>query len=381
MIRLPSVVAALLAGPLVLSVLAVDPPTIRLTKPLAEFPETFDHMNGVTELRDGRVVVTDFEGPSIQLVDFSRGSQLAVGRRGAGPKEYMLPDRPMTGAGDSVLVPDVGQNRFLRLAPDGTVSGSFPFPAASGTGGQFRGADRQGRLYYLGSRYGQSDGPRRTKSIEAALAGAADSAPLLRWDRARNRIDTLAMVGMAPLAKPAAGGSAGHRIIMSRPQPFARQDDWAVTPDGRVAILRASDYHVDWVGTDGRRSRGAANPYAHERVTRADKERILKPAQAMTSGGGKFTVAAASEGDFTWPEFKPPFVPQFTLATPEGRVWVQRSVAEGAEPMYDELDERGQVIRRFVLARGSRVVGFGKGVVYVTRSDEDDLLHLQRFPR
>jgi len=27
------------------------------------------------------------------------------------------------------------------------------------------------------------------------------------------------------------------------------------------------------------------------------------------------------------------------------------------------------------------VVGFGKGVVYVARSDEDDLVYLQRFAR
>ena len=116
-------------------------------------------------------------------------------------------------------------------------------------------------------------------------------------------------------------------------------------------------------------------------MTRADKDRILKPAQAMLSGGAKFTVAAPKESDFVWPDAKPPFVAHFTLVTPEGRIWVQRSVAEGAEPLYDELDERGRVARRYVLPKGARVVGFGKGAVYVTQADEDDLIHLQRFQR
>ena len=376
-----------LAGALLVPLLALlpaqDVPTVRLSRALAEFPDTFDQLNSVMELRDGRVLATDFAGPTVQLVDFTRGTLTPLGRKGAGPNEYMMPDRPLASAGDTILVPDVGQNRFLRVTGDGRVAGSFAFPASAAMSGQFHGADRQGRLYYLGSRYGEERGvgQRRAKSIDAAFAGVSDSAPLLRWDRARNRIDTLARLHLAPLAKPGTGGAAGHQIIMSRPQPFGAEDDWAVTPDGRVAILRAADYHVDWITPDGKRMASPANPFRREPVTRADKDRILKPAQAMLSGGAKFTVAAPKESDFAWPDAKPPFVAHFTLVTPEGRIWVQRSVAEGADPLYDELDERGRVARHYVLPKGARVVGFGKGSVYVTHADEDDLIHLQRFQR
>ena len=34
------------------------PATVRLTRPLAEFPDTFDQLNSVMELRDGRVLVS-----------------------------------------------------------------------------------------------------------------------------------------------------------------------------------------------------------------------------------------------------------------------------------------------------------------------------------
>jgi hypothetical protein len=250
-------------------------------------------------------------------------------------------------------------------------------------GGQFRGADRQGRFYDLGSRYGEDagGGVRRAKSVDAAFAGVSDSAPLVRWDRVKNRLDTLARLRLAPLGKPGSGGVPGHQVIMSRPQPFGAADDWAVMPDGRVAVIRAADYHVDWIGADGKRIAAAPNAFRPEKVTAADKARILKPVQAMLSGGAKFTVAAPKESDFTWPEVKPPFVAQFTMVTPEGRLWVKRSVAEGAEPMYDELDERGQVARHYLLPKGSTLVGFGKGVVYLTTADADDLLHLLRFAR
>jgi hypothetical protein len=67
--------------------------------------------------------------------------------------------------------------------------------------------------------------------------------------------------------------------------------------------------------------------------------------------------------------------------TPEGLIWVQRSMPDGAEPMYDEIDARGRVVRRYLLPKDYRLVGFGKGAVYLTHADEDDLLHLERFAR
>src|SRR4029079_17023787 len=140
-------------------------------------------------------------------------------------------------------------------------------------------------LYYLGSRYGEERGvgQRRATSIDAAFAGVSDSAPLLRSDRARNRVHTLARLRLAPLAKPGSGGSEGHQIIMARPQPFGAEDDWAVLPDGHVAILRAADYHVCGMQPAGKRTASAANASRREPVTRADKDRILKPVQAMLS--------------------------------------------------------------------------------------------------
>ena len=97
--RLASVARGLIMAPLMLA--APDAPTIRLTKPLAEFPDTFDQLNSVLELRDGRLVATDFAGPTVQIIDFAKGSHTTLGRKGAGPNEYMMPDRPLPGIGSS----------------------------------------------------------------------------------------------------------------------------------------------------------------------------------------------------------------------------------------------------------------------------------------
>jgi hypothetical protein len=123
-------------------------------------------------------------------------------------------------------------------------------------------------------------------------------------------------------------------------------------------------------------------PYEKVRVTQADKDELTKRrGQAQLSGGARISIPPVSSSGMKWPTHKPPFPASAARVTPEGRVWVQRSGAEGAAPVYDEFDEAGRLVRRIALARGSRVVGFGKGVVYVARTDEDDLVRLQKFAR
>ena len=352
--------------------LAAQAPLVTLSRPLAELEEPLDRVYSVAELRDGRVVATDLMGPSITLVDFGAGTAVPLGRTGAGPNEYRMPERVIAGAGDSLFVVDVGQRRFLRIAPDGKVAGVLPFPEKAGFG-RFRGADRLGRFYFEGRRLRDAhDGPE---------AAPADSVPVVRWDPKTDRLDTMALVLVPPLAKPSEGSAGGRTVIMSRPEPFSPQDEWAVTPDGRVALVRATPYRVDWRMPDGRRAGGPVIPYEKVRVTQADRDRILKGSgQAQLSTGAKIAMAPPPD-DLKWPAFKPPFAAASALVTPDGKVWVQRAGAEGAAPVYDEFDEAGRLVRRIAVAKGSRVVGFGKGVVYVARPDEDDLMHLQRFAR
>ena len=351
---------------------APQTPLVSLTRPIAELDEPLDRVYSVAELRDGRVVATDLMGPSVTLVDFAAGTAVPLARTGGGPNEYRMPERVIAGAGDTLFVVDIGQRRFLRIAPDGKVAGIISFPEKAGFG-RFRGADRQGRFYFEGRRLREShDGPE---------AAPADSVPIVRWDPKTDRLDTMALLLVSPLAKPTEGSAGGRTVIMSRPEPFSPQDDWAVAPDGRVVLVRATNYRVEWRLPDGRRGSGPVIGYEKVRVTQADKDRLLKGGQqAQLSSGAKIAMAPPAD-DFRWPAFKPPFAPSSTLVTPDGKVWVQRSGADGAAPVYDELDEGGRLVRRIAVAKGSRVVGFGKGVVYVARADEDDLMHLQKFAR
>lgn len=84
-----------------------------------------------------------------------------------------------------------------------------------------------------------------------------------------------------------------------------------------------------------------------------------------------------------WPETLPAFSGRdAVLLTPEGEVWVERlHRANDPTPRYEVFDAAGRLIGQVTLRPGSRVVGFGKGTVYVVRMDEDDLQYLERFRR
>ena len=86
--------------------------------------------------------------------------------------------------------------------------------------------------------------------------------------------------------------------------------------------------------------------------------------------------------DMTWPAVKPPFLAGAVQVDRTGRVWVLRTRAwNDSIPTFDVFDTSGRVVERVTLPRLTRLVGFGNGVVYLARTDDDDLIWLQRVRR
>ena len=86
--------------------------------------------------------------------------------------------------------------------------------------------------------------------------------------------------------------------------------------------------------------------------------------------------------DMAWPAVKPPFLANAVQVDPAGRVWVLRTRAwNDSIPTFDVFDANGRVIERVALPKRTRLVGFGNGVAYLARTDDDDLVWLQRVRR
>lgn len=344
----------------------------------AEFATPFTQIGGVRELRDGRVVVLDPRDKAATLIDFATRSSRTIGRVGSGPGEYLQPQRLIALRGDSSAVYDVSNLRFMLITPDGEAGAMFQVEAVAGgmgRGSAPRAADARGRIFFEGSAFAVT---------AAGTLVPADSAPVLRFDRVTTTLDTLAWLHLADGNATARGMSGGGVSLRVGLRAFPARDDWAVMPDGGVAIVRARDYHVDRYSAAGARSAGRAVPVRRLPVTEADKEEIRQERRANVGlqtgrGGAVSTRARRPPADPEFPAFKPPFVSGSTFSRPNGELWVLRSRVAGEAPVYDVFNDVGSIAKRVALQAGTRLVGFGNGTVYLVRTDDDDLQYLQRY--
>jgi hypothetical protein len=372
-----SCASLLLVGlPLVLS--GQNP--IVLGKPDAEFKEPFSRIEPIRELKDGRVLVVDQREVMVKLVDFKSGIVIQVGRIGSGPGEFLFPGQIVALPGDSSALHDARNGRYLLINPDGRAGNTFRLDDAVmshlGSRGSIpRGTDARGRIFF--------EGP-STGSNPDGGAPPPDSAPVMRYDRQTTKLDTVAFVHLAKGNTRITAFPGGGVSIMVGAQGFPARDTWGPMPDGGIAIARVSDYHIDRYSASGARASGRPMKVNPVPVTEAEKDELREERRAAASplrgkNGSIPSGLRPNLPDPEFPAFKPPFSWSGTFARPNGELWVRRSGKAGEPHRYDIFSTSGENIAAVVLPQRTRLVGFGREMVYLARVDDDDLQYLQRY--
>jgi hypothetical protein len=213
-----------------------------------------------------------------------------------------------------------------------------------------------------------------------------DSAPILRADFETRTIDTIAMFRI-PVQKGVVVNQGGVYTGMMAFNPIPTSDEWVVLPDGAIAIVRAFDYHVDWLLPDGTRKSSPRMPFDWRRITPEDKVRILDSVrEAAGALRAKFATSnpapppmmngrPAPRIPFTTvepdelPDFYPPIRMGQVRADLDGNVWILPATSTLAQPglVYDVVNRAGAVFQRIRLPEGRNLVGFGpRGIVYLS---------------
>jgi hypothetical protein len=371
---------------------------LSLAKPDRESAESFTRVTAIRELPSGKVLLTDQQDKVVQLVDLASGTMTKVGREGNGPGEYALPLSLIGLPDGSTLLHDIMNRRFLTISPEGKPGAivDMPRPPAPPSGGgpaggpprlggitQIRGYDSRGRIYFEGPPFSET-------------GGSADSVALLRWDRVSPTFDTVGFRKQPPNSASATASGGNFTVRIGNNKRFTPTEAWGVTGDGSIARVFPSPYRVAWFAGRGQATLGAVVPYTPAKVTEADKQEVIEAQRRAPpmriviggpgGGGGGGGGAAPGNIQAPPPEFedtKPPYDGVGSVqVSPDGEVWVLRTrPAADKIPTYDVFNRAGALVKSVALNPKSRVVGFGKGTVYVVRTDEDDLQYLQRYQK
>jgi hypothetical protein len=354
----------------------------------ASYPDAFSFLNSVRELSDGTIMAADPLSQVLLHIDLLAGTADTLGRVGEGPQEYKQPDQVFPLPGDSTLLVDIGKMQLTVVGPDGALHDGTRMASAS-EGGRFevimpRYLDAQGRIYMTASR-GMDGGP-------------PDSTLILRHDRATATSDTMGWIWRP---EPIVTRSGSSTRMMSA--QMEGRDDWAAGPDGQFAIVRVSDYSVEWRYLDGRVVSGPPNPFESRSISDEDKLAYL---DQRSSAGLMMMVSASSSGamdmsmsrggggmmgddepnlmDFQWAEVFPPFRPDRTRVSPNGDLWVERWLPADQNPQIEVFDGEGVKLGTVDLPEEREIIGFGSTAdgdpaVYLVRTDEFDLKWLERY--
>ncbi len=325
----------------------------------------FISIGSVRELSDGRVLVTDPSDDAIIVGDFSAGSSRAIRAVGSGPGEYRSLGMLISLGGDTTLMADASNRRFLTLYGDRILSTLAPDdPLVSALGTNLIGGDALSRLL----------GIRVFASADVTKERRRNGRAVVSIDRESLKVDTIARIRDTELSfqsvgPPDQGMFRTATVIMSSPEQAA------VFPDGQVAIALQGPYRVEWHQPDGRVLRGAPIERIAPPVDDAEREAWKKRYEAFSGEPWTFP-----DDRFPWAEFVPPFSQQALTALPDGNLLVAREPWSGGKGNnYDVIDRRGIRIGTLHLGVSGRVIGAGHGVIYVASIDADGIEHLQRY--
>jgi hypothetical protein len=335
----------------------------------------------VRELPDGTLFAADPVSQVFLRMDLESGSADTLGGVGEGPQEYQQPDQVFPLPGDSTLLVDLGNGRLIVVDPAGTFVQWIPMGQTLGGEGittiHPRFVDAAGFIYHAGSRAGRDVPPDTTEIVRFDLEAGRETPVAWAW-RPEYR-----------------------RRSRDEPRPALRPvDDWAVGPDGSVAVARANSYSVDWYRSQGNVVEGPS--YAYETFPLGEEEKEAELARMTSSAIFVSTVvdqggeqgrsmsrgvppgADMTSADFAWPETLPPFRYGGLLVSSTGEAWLTRMMPTGNPGRADVFDGEGLRLGYVELPPNRTLIGFGhrngtRNLAYLVRTDEVGLKWLERY--
>ena len=288
---------------------------------------TFGRISGIASDSLGRIVVIDRQANEVRLFHPDGRHAFTFGREGGGPGELRRPCCPAFAPDGLLWIRDGGNRRYgAFLVGDSTAeargqvrmehgdvnrSVTTTFGAEGALIDVGSGVDSAGQHVWM-VRYSRSrdDGPLRKLAVREPPAESLS-------------------VHEVPREIP------GGRAVFFYHQPYGPGHEVAQGPRGEWAQAVTSRYAVAWRAEDGTLIRTIARDVAGPLLSAAERERA-------DSSLAEDSRQARQRLPFGVPERKPPIRHMYFDAT--GRLWVERSVADGAPREADVWSRDGRLL-------------------------------------
>jgi hypothetical protein len=251
-----------------------------------------------------RIFVMDAQAKEIRVFSPDGQYEQTIGRPGQGPGELgALAVTLYMGPGDTLLVPDIGNARFNRYAPDGTSLGSFRLALEQGLPLAIN-ATRTGVI---------AEQLRPTPIPDQPVQDTMDVIVTLTTDG--TILDTL--------RRFRSGGS----IDAARQQTivFATEPVWRLTDDMHLLFGLNDEYRFGVYGPDGSLERLVSKPFERTSITERDQTAMMsffeELVQEMVPPAQVAEALARMRATVRFAEFYPAY--NAILTGPEGTYWVQ----------------------------------------------------------
>jgi hypothetical protein len=320
--------------------------------------------------------------------------------------------------GDTAMFVDPASSSMPLLGPSGTILRVLAAPRANNRvpfilGNAFvtPGFDARGRLVgFTPVLITFPDQPAGKATTQTTML---DSVFIVRFDLVARTVDTVASYKNVRINQTIMRDEDGALTsIKITPDVLPMVDDWAVCPDGSIAIVRGRDYHVDWLDPDGTWRSTPKMAFDWQRIDDNQKTTLIDSAlTAIKARRDSMDAAMANRGPMPGageggrggrgreggapggtppalvdgrpaltdlPDYRPPFTRGSTRADTEGNLWIRTTTLVKGQPVYDVVNHRGEIIDRVQLPPFRTVAGFGPGVVYMAVKDAGGVVHLER---
>lgn len=406
-------------------------PAIRPISPVvASTSDSLGMVNNIRALPGGRVLVNDATNRRVLLLDSTMKLVRVVADTTPGTANAYGSSIGSLIAyrGDSTLFVDAQSLSMLVIDGNGNVARVMSVPRSQdammlAAGGLGSGAYySNGHLVYRGRpalqmRMTSTGGPPQLPTMPDTMA-------VVRVNIQSRVVDTVGFVKIPKTNTNISRSDDGKMTVSIEVNPLPVVDEWVVTSNGDIAMIRGRDYHIDWMAADGTRRASPKIAFDWKRMTDDDKVALIdsvkairdrqaaaNPGQgqdmarafgsamgaAMGGGGGAPQVVmrfeAGSSGGAPGgpvrapqvappqinyvspsdlPDYQPPFFANSARADADGNVWILTipTKPQPAGSVYDVINDKGEAVERVLVAEGRTIVGFGPGgVVYLAARD------------